>query len=171
MENKAYQTQIKKLQVELLGADSQVDKGAAAHKLLSEKENAIQLLKKKLKIPSTQLIQTSELIDFEKEKEALTAELTDCKEKLLKFEEKEKTWEKDIRLRVENENILKSKQAKLEKELKEKNKEQQAHILSPPIQSGTNSLSQAMSQVSLRDMEIIGLENQNKILEHMAVKM
>ena len=47
--------------MELLVADSQVDKGASTQKLLKEKENAIQLLKNKLNIPSTQLIQTSYL--------------------------------------------------------------------------------------------------------------
>ena len=46
------------------------------------------MLKKKLKIPSTQLIHTSELTEFEKENEALSTELTNCKEKLLKLEEK-----------------------------------------------------------------------------------
>ena len=46
------------------------------------------MLKKKLKIPSTQFYQTSELIDFEKEKEARSIELIDCKSKMLKFEEK-----------------------------------------------------------------------------------
>ena len=109
VENKSHQTQIKKLQVELLVTDSQADKGAIAQNLLSEKENAIQLLKKKLKIPSTQLIQTSKLTEFEKEKEALTVELTDSKARLLKFEENEKQWKKDTRLLVENEKIIKTK--------------------------------------------------------------
>ena len=62
VENKSHQTQIKKVQVELLVAD----KGVVAQKLLNEKESAIQLLKKKLKIPSTWLIQTSKLTEFEK---------------------------------------------------------------------------------------------------------
>ena len=54
------------------------------------------MLKKKLKIPSTQLIHTSELTEFEKEKEALNIELTDCKSNLLNIEEKEKQWEKTL---------------------------------------------------------------------------
>ena len=74
--------------------DSQDDKGASTQNLLKEKENAFQFLKKKLNIPSNQLIQTLELSKFEKEKEALNTELIDCKERLLKFEEKEKKWEK-----------------------------------------------------------------------------
>ena len=69
---------------------SQGDKGSATHKLLNEKENTIQLLKNKLKIPSTQLIQAFELAELEKEKEYLNDELTDCKAKLLKFAKKEK---------------------------------------------------------------------------------
>ena len=58
--------------------------------MLDEKEKEVQILQKKLKIPSTQLIQTSELTEFEKEKEALSTKLTDCKAKLLRLEEKEK---------------------------------------------------------------------------------
>ena len=38
VENKSHQAQIKKLQVELLVADSQDDKGATAQKLLTEKK-------------------------------------------------------------------------------------------------------------------------------------
>ena len=43
VENKSHQTQIKKIQVELLVADNQADKGAATQKFLKEKGNAIQL--------------------------------------------------------------------------------------------------------------------------------
>ena len=56
VENKSHQQQIKKLQGDLLTADNEADKGAWNHKLLNEKENTIHLLKKKLKIPATQLI-------------------------------------------------------------------------------------------------------------------
>ena len=83
--------------------DGKLDKGEVAQNLLDEKEKEVQVLKKKLKIPSTQLIETSELTGFEKEKEALNIELTDCKAKLLKLEEKEKQWEKDAKLLVESE--------------------------------------------------------------------
>ena len=56
--------------------------------MLNEKENAIQLLKKKLKIPATRLIQGLELAEIEKETERMNNELADCKAKLLKFIEK-----------------------------------------------------------------------------------
>ena len=62
--------------------DGQSGKGAVAQKLFDEKEKEVQVLKKKLKFPSTQLIQTSELTEFEKENEALSTELIDCKYKL-----------------------------------------------------------------------------------------
>ena len=109
VENKSHQTHIKKLQVELLVADSQDDKGATTQKLLKEMENAIQLLKKKMNIPSTQLIQTSKRTKFEKEKEALNTELIDCKERFLNFEEKEKKWEKDAGLWAEKEKAFETK--------------------------------------------------------------
>ena len=52
MENKAHQTQIKKLQTELLDAGGQSDKGTGIQRLLDEKEKDIQLLKKKIFIPA-----------------------------------------------------------------------------------------------------------------------
>ena len=80
-----------------------------AQNLFDGKEKEVQVLKKKLKIPSTQLIQTSELTDFEKEKEALSTKSIDCKAKLLNLEEKEKHWEKYAKLLIENEKDLKAK--------------------------------------------------------------
>ena len=49
----------------------------------------IQLLKKKLEIPSIRLIQTSESTHIEKEKDTLNTELIDYKAKLLIQEGKE----------------------------------------------------------------------------------
>ena len=57
---------------------------------------------------------------FEKEKEALNIELIDCKEKLLKLEEKEKQWEKEAKLLKESEEDLKVKLSAKENELQEK---------------------------------------------------
>ena len=61
VENKIHQQQIKKLQGDLLPMDNEQYRGRDTMKILVEKENIIQLLKKKLKIPATQLIQSSEL--------------------------------------------------------------------------------------------------------------
>ena len=68
VENKGHHVQIKKLQTYLLATKRQANKGERIQKLVNEKENDIQLLKKKLKIPSTQLIQASKLAELEKEK-------------------------------------------------------------------------------------------------------
>ena len=68
VQNRAHQVQIKNLQTYLLVAETQEDEGSGIQKLLNEKENVIQLLKKKLNISSTQLIQASKLIELEKEK-------------------------------------------------------------------------------------------------------
>ena len=76
------------LQDYLLKVDGQSDKGAVAQKLFDEKEKEVQVLKKKLKIHSTQCIQTYELTEFEKGKEALNIKLTDFRSKLLKLVEK-----------------------------------------------------------------------------------
>ena len=70
-----------------------------------------------MKIPATQLAQTKELADFEKEKETLKADLTDCKAKLLKLEEKERRWGADIQLLKKSEAELKSILAIKEREL------------------------------------------------------
>ena len=70
VENRAHQAQIKKLQTYLLLDENQDDKGDGTHKPLQEKEDTIQLLNKKLKIPATQLIQASKLSELEKEKRA-----------------------------------------------------------------------------------------------------
>ena len=85
--------------------------------------------------------------------------MIDCKERLLKFEEKEKQWEKDAGIWAEKEKAFETKQAELEKELKEKHKEQKVPVISYSVQSGAYSLSQDMSLVSLKDLEIIGLKN------------
>ena len=90
VENKALKAQINNLQSEAMQIEGLEHKGILAQKLLDDKEKEIQTLKKKLKIPATQLTQAEELVDFEREKETLNPELTNCKAKLLKLEEKER---------------------------------------------------------------------------------
>ena len=88
MENRTHQDQIKKLEEWFLLAENQDNKGAATKKLLNEKENTIQLLKKKINILATQLIKASDLLDLEKEKEILNRKLIDFQAQLLKFIDK-----------------------------------------------------------------------------------
>ena len=118
--------------------------------------------KEKLNIQSIQLIYTSELTEFEKEKEALNTKLINCKARLLNFEEREIQWEKDAGLWAEKEKAFEAKQEELENKLEEKNKEKQVKVISSSVQSGTYFLSQDISPVSLKELEITDLKNQNK---------
>ena len=83
VENKAYHSQIMKLQIDLSVADNPRDKGTTTKRILKDKEGTIQLLKKKLEILTTWLIQTAELTKIEKEKEALNTQVIDYKARLL----------------------------------------------------------------------------------------
>ena len=80
--------------------------------------------------------------------------------------------EKEIILLIENEKVLSQKQTELEKKIEEKGREPEVQIISSVVHAKTNeeAIVQAMSQVILRDLEIIGLKNQNKILEDAALK-
>ena len=101
----------------MLTVDSKTNKEEATQKLLAEKENTIQLLKKKLKIPTRQLIQDSEITKMEKGKETLHDELSDCKDKTLNFVDEKMEWEKEKLLLMENVKVLIEKQSVLEKEI------------------------------------------------------
>ena len=72
-----------------MATERKTDKGAGIEKLPNEKEKDIQLLKKKIKIPATQMIHGPELAEIEEEKEKLNNELTGCRDKLFKFVDKE----------------------------------------------------------------------------------
>ena len=84
MDNKAHQVQIKKILVDALVVDNSRDKGTATQSLLKDNEGTIKLLNKNLDIPTTRLIQTVELTEIEKDKEALNTHLINYKDRLLK---------------------------------------------------------------------------------------
>ena len=70
----------------MLGIGNEENKGEVTWKLLAEKENRIQLLKRKFNIiPLTQLIHALELTKLEKERELLAKELSNSKARLLKL--------------------------------------------------------------------------------------
>ena len=73
-------------------------------------------------------------------------------------------------LLVGSENILKRKYDELEKKLQEKEKELESRIIPPSTESSKQSLVQAMSRVSFKELEIVGLRNLNKNLESIALK-
>ena len=111
--------------------DSETNRGQATKKILVEKESTIQLLKKKLKIPSTQLIQASELTELEKEKDLLFQELNDFKSRLMKLAGEQSQWEKEKDFLIVNIDVLNENQLVLEKEREEKEKDKLMEMAPP----------------------------------------
>jgi hypothetical protein len=62
---------------------------------LNEKDKLIQILKKKLKMSSTEHPQTTELVSLEQEKEAFRQEALDYKAKTLQLEQEKVIGHKD----------------------------------------------------------------------------
>ena len=65
---------------------------------------------------------------------------------------------KDAKILAESEKDLKAKLAAKEKELQEKSERVKSQSIVPSIEVDTTSLSEAMSQVKLREVELIGLK-------------
>ena len=66
---------------------------------------------------------------------------------------------------VESEKAMKEKLEQMERKLQEKEKELELRIIPPVAGSSEQGIVLAMSQVSLKELEITGLKNQNKNLE------
>ena len=98
------------------------------------------------------------MADFEREKETLNTELTDCKYKLLKLKEKERQWEADIHLLKKSDAELKRRLAMEEKELQGRSAESTIQSTGVAGKIDTGSLSRAMSQIGLKDTELIKLK-------------
>ena len=78
MENKANVIQVRKLQADLASSDNT----QAVKKLLEEKDNALQVLKKRLKMPGSEHVQSAELLALQEEKDKVHQEMMEYKEKL-----------------------------------------------------------------------------------------
>ena len=94
----------------------------------------------------------------------LSHELNDCKEKLLKLIGEKNQWEKERGFLTAKIDVLNENQLILEREKDNKNEREAIPITQPSTETNTKSIVQAMSQVNLRDKEIIGLKNQNQNL-------
>ena len=95
----------------------------------------------------------------------MNADLTDCKAKLLKLEEKERRWEVDIQLLKESETELKATLAIKERELQGRSAASAIQSVGVVGEIDTSSLSRAMSQIGLKDRDIVKLKQQIKELE------
>ena len=65
----------------------------AVKKLLEEKDNALQVLKKKLKIPGAKHVQSSELLALQEEKDKVHQEMMDYKGRVGELQEEKDRWE------------------------------------------------------------------------------
>ena len=68
LENKANLIQIKKLQGDVVSLGTEPGNMQEIKKLLEEKDNTIQVLKKKLKVPNAEHVHSSKLFKLQEEK-------------------------------------------------------------------------------------------------------
>ena len=88
--NKAWHAQIKRLDTYILVVGVDPKNMQAIKKILDEKENTIQVLKKKLKILGVEHVQTPKLTSLEKERDSLQQEVIRYKEKVSTLENQNK---------------------------------------------------------------------------------
>ena len=93
IENKANSIQIKKLQADVISSGDEPGNTQATRRLLEEKDNTIQVLKKKLKIPSSEHAQSLELLALQEEKDKIHQEMMEYKGKTVKLQEENNNWE------------------------------------------------------------------------------
>ena len=87
VENKANSIQIKKLQADVVKSGDEIGNTQAIRRILEEKYNALQVLKKKLKIPSSEHVQSSELLALQEGKDKIHQEMMAYKGKIVKLQE------------------------------------------------------------------------------------
>ena len=80
VENKANAIQIKKLQTDVISSGKERGNIQVIKILLEEKDNALQVLKKRLKIPSTEHVQSSELLALQEEKDKIHQDMMELLE-------------------------------------------------------------------------------------------
>ena len=85
------------------------------------------------------------MADFEREKETLNTELTECKAKLLNLEENKRQWETDIQILKKSNAELKAILAMKEKELQGRSVESAIQSIGVAREIDTGSLSREMS--------------------------
>ena len=86
--------------------------------MLEEKDNALQVLKKKLKIPGTEHVQSSELLVLQEEKDKMHQEMMEHKGKAVELQEEKYRWEAERNELISQISLLKKDQNE-EKEIME----------------------------------------------------
>ena len=93
VENKANLIRIKKLQAYVVSLGSEPGNAQDTRKLLEEKDNTIQVLKKSLKIPNSEHAQSPELLALQEEKDKVYQEMMEFKGKIVKLQEEKNKLE------------------------------------------------------------------------------
>ena len=81
------------MQADIVSSGDETRNTQATRSLLEEKYNALQILKKKLKIPSSEHVQSSELLALQEEKNKIHQEMMEYKGKTVKLQEEKNKWE------------------------------------------------------------------------------
>ena len=92
VENKANAIQIKKLQADIVSSGNEEDNTQAVRRMLEEKDNVLQVLKKKLKIPGTKHVQSSELLAMQEKKDKMYQEMMEHRGKVVELQEEKYRW-------------------------------------------------------------------------------
>ena len=164
VENKANAIQIKKLQTDIVISDNT----QAVRRMLEEKDNALQVLKKKLKIPGSEHVQSSELLALQEEKDKIHQEMMEYKGRAIELQEEKDKWEAERNELLSQISLMKKDQID-EKEIMEELMSQTptgedlsiVNIEKPLDDFSADDLLVPMSQVSLKDEEIKELKTKN----------
>ena len=165
MENKANVIQVRKLQADLASSDNT----QAVKKLLEEKDNALQVLKKRLKMLGSEHVQSAELLALQEEKDRIHQEMMEYKGKAGELQEEKNRWEAEREELLSQISVLKKDQTE-EKEIMEELMSQTptgddlsiVNIQKPLADFSADDLLVSMSQVSLKEEAIKELKTENE---------
>lgn len=139
--SKAWQTQVKAYENELIVVGVQPKEKQLVKKLLNEKEKVIKSLKKKLKILVIDHPQTEELVELQKERDDFEKETLNLKAKVLQLTQDKQQLEKQVNNAIDSQ---------------------------VPTQAYTEGITATMPQISLKDEEIKNIKENNLKLQQEA---
>ena len=146
--------------------------------MLEEKDNALQVLKKRLKIPGSEHVQSSELLALQEEKDKIHQEMMEHKGRAVKLQEEKDRWETEWSELISRIALLKKDQND-EKEIMEELMIQTptdedlsiVNIEKPLNDFSADDLLVPMSQVSLKEEEIKELKVENEKIKSELAKV
>ena len=159
----------KSCQVDIISLGNEIGNTQAIKRLLEEKDNTLQVLKKRLKIPSIEHVQSSELLALQEEKDRIHRDMMEYKGKTVKLQEEKDKWQTKRNELIAQISLLKRDQNE-EKEIMEELMSQTptdedltiVNIEKPLNDFSADDLLVPMSQVSLKDEEIRELKEENE---------